>query len=97
MWVIAKSRLREFWELHADAQAALSSWYHEVSKETWTKPEDVKRRYASASIVGNDRAVFNIKGNRYRLVVKIVYDQRKVYIRFIGTHDAYDRIDAREA
>ena len=70
------------------------AWHREVEKEDWDTPAKVKAKYGSASIVGDDRVVFNIKGNTYRLVVRINYPFRVVYIRFIGTHAEYDRVDA---
>jgi len=96
MRVIAKKILREFWEQHPDAEEPLLSWYREVEHEDWDTPAKVKQRYPGASIVGDNRVVFNIKGNAYRLVVKINYPYRVVYIRFVGTHAAYDRIDVEE-
>jgi mRNA interferase HigB len=96
MRVIAKSALREFWGLHPDAEEPLLAWYREVEKEDWDTPEKVKARYRAASIVGDNRVVFNIKGNKYRLVVRINYPYRVVYIRFVGTHAGYDKIDAEE-
>jgi mRNA interferase HigB len=96
MRVIAKSALREFWGLHPDAEEPLLAWYREVEKEDWDTPAKVKARYRAASIVGDNRVVFNIKGNKYRLVVKINYPYRVVYIRFVGTHARYDKIDAEE-
>lgn len=94
MRVIAKSTLRAFWERCPETQGPLSTWFREVEEEDWGSPSDVKRRYASASIVG-DRIVFNIKGNKYRLVVQVNYAYRVVRIRFVGTHADYDKIDVR--
>jgi mRNA interferase HigB len=96
MRIIAKSALREFWLLHPNAQEPLLAWYREVEKEDWDTPSKVKAKYGTASIVGDNRLVFNIKGNDYRLVVKINYPYRVVYIRFVGTHAGYDKIDAEE-
>ena len=96
MRVIAKRTLRLFWEVHRDAEDPLLAWFHEAEAATWTSPMDVKARYPKASIVGNDRVVFNIKGNEYRLVVRINYQGRVVKVRFIGTHAEYDQIDAKE-
>lgn len=96
MRIIAKKRLREFYERYEDAEQSLLSWYREVEKEDWDKPAKVKEKYGSASILGDNRVVFNIKGNKYRLVVKIKYEHRVVYIRFVGTHAQYDAIDAEE-
>ncbi len=96
MRIIAKRTLREFWELYSDAEEALLAWYREVEKEDWDTPAKVKGKYRTASILGDSRVVFNIKGNDYRLVVKINYPYRVVYIRFVGTHAEYDGIDAEE-
>ena len=96
MRIIAKRTLRAFWERHADAEEPLLAWYREVEREDWDTPAKVKAKYASASIVGDNRVVFNIKGNGYRLVVKINYPYRIVYIRFVGTHAQYDAIDVEE-
>lgn len=96
MRVIAKKRLREFWERHQDAEEPLLAWFREAEKAQWESPISVKERYRSASLVGSDRVVFNIKGNTYRLVVRIKYSHGIVLIRFIGTHAEYDRIDASE-
>ena len=95
MRIIAKRTLREFWERYPDAEEPLLAWYREVEKEDWTKPSQVKDKFRSASFVG-DRVVFNIKGNDYRLVVKINYPYRVVYVRFVGTHEEYDEIDVKE-
>jgi mRNA interferase HigB len=74
----------------------LRAWFQEVAKADWSSPAEVKAAYRSASIVGNDRVVFNIGGNKYRLVVRVNYAFRIVYVRFIGTHKQYDQIDASE-
>ena len=96
MRIISKRTLRAFWERHTDAKEPLLAWYREVAKEDWDAPARVKQRYRSASIVGGNRVVFNIKGNDYRLVVKINYPARIVYIRFLGTHAEYDAVDVTE-
>ena len=93
--VIAKSALRAFWKRFPDAEGPLLAWFREVEKEHWGSPADVKRKYRHASIVG-DRVVFNIKGNNYRLVVRINYEFEVVYVRFVGTHAEYDEIDVKE-
>ena len=95
MRIIAKGTLREFWTRYPDAEEPLLAWYREIEKEDWSKPSQVKDKYRSASFVG-DRVVFNIKGNDYRLVVKINYPYRVVYVRFVGTHEEYDEIDVEE-
>ena len=77
-------------------QAALEAWYHEVRRATWKMPADVKRSYATASLVGSDRVVFNIKGNSYRLVVAVHYRRAIVFIKWFGSHAEYDRIDVEK-
>jgi mRNA interferase HigB len=94
MRVISKVALREFWLKHADSEQALKSWYQESDKSVWQHPNDIKAEYPSASILPNNRVVFNIKGNTYRLIVKINYTYQMVWIRFIGTHAEYDKINA---
>ncbi len=94
MRVIAVRTLRDFWETHADAEQPLKSWYQEATQTRWLEPNDVKRRYPSADILPGNRVVFNIKGNNYRLIVKIHYNTGIVFIRFVGTHAEYDKIDA---
>jgi mRNA interferase HigB len=96
MRIIAKSTLRAFWTRHPDAEEPLLAWYREVAKEDWSQPAQVKEKYRSASIVKGSRVVFNIKGNDYRLVVRINYPYRVVYVRFVGTHVEYDAIDVEE-
>lgn len=92
--IIAKSTLREFWEKHEDAEQYLKTWFQTASSSKWKSPKDVKKTYASASILNDNRVVFNIKGNHYRLIVKFNYEREWAFIRFIGTHKAYDKIDA---
>lgn len=96
MRIIAKRALREFWERHPDAKQALDAWRKEVENADWDTPAKAKNRYPHASIIPGNRVVFNIRGNRYRLVAEIDYRRRALSIRFIGTHAEYDRIDARE-
>lgn len=96
MRVIAVKTLKEFWKEYHDAEIPLRAWYSEVKSARWKKPADVKERYRSVSIIANNRAIFNIAGNKYRLVVAIKYDFQIVYIRFIGTHNQYDKINAVE-
>ena len=93
MRIIARRTLREYWEEHPNAEQPLRTWYTTVRQADWRTPSEVKKTYRTASFVGNDRVVFNIKGNDYRLVVVVVYRHRAVYIRFIGTHREYDDID----
>ena len=94
MRVITKGTLRSFWIEHHDAEEALKAWYAEAEKAAWKNPAQIKAKYGSASILGDSRVVFNICGNKYRLVVKINYAYGTAYIRFIGTHKAYDKINA---
>ncbi len=96
MRVIAKKILREFWEKHSDCEQQLKSWFKEASFAEWTHSNEIKSAYPSSSILNNQRIVFNIKGNHYRLIVKINYEYQMVWIRFIGTHAEYDKIDANE-
>src|SRR5664279_2508687 len=94
MRIIALKTLREFWEDHPDARQSLQAWYEDAKHATWQSPSDIKATYRNASIVANNRVVFNIKGNDYRLIVMVNYRFGIVYIRFIGTHSDYDRVDA---
>lgn len=94
MRVISRKTLREFWEKHPDARQPLQTWYADVEHAVWKSPTDIKSVYQNASFLANNRIVFNIKGNRYRIVVVVQYHYGLVYIRFIGTHKEYDRIDA---
>jgi mRNA interferase HigB len=96
MRVIAIKALKEFWKTHKDAEQPLKSWYAETKKANWKGPSDIAKHYRTASILKNKRAVFNIKGNDYRLVTAVNYEFRIVYIRFIGTHKEYDKINAEE-
>lgn len=94
MRVIALRTLREFWTEHGDAEQPLRAWYSEASTSDWAGPADIKARYASASFLGDNRVVLNIGGNKYRLIVAIRYEAKVVYVRFVGTHAEYDRVDA---
>lgn len=96
MRIIARATLREFWQRpnHNDAEQPLKAWYDEVKQAVWLTPHQVKSRYRNASLVGNNRVVFNIHGNKYRLIVAINFTFSIVYIRFIGTNEEYDKVDA---
>ncbi len=96
MRVIAKKILREFWEKHPDCEQQLKAWYHEAIKGTWENFNQLKTEYPSASILNDNRVCFNIKGNTYRLIVKVNFNYKMMWIRFIGTHAEYDRIDANK-
>ena len=96
MRVIAISTLRTFWSKAAyrDSEQALRAWYDEACKARWLQPADIERAYASASILKNRRVVFNVKGNDYRLIVDVSYKLQLVFVKFVGTHRQYDRVDA---
>ena len=94
MRIVAKRTLLDFIARHAHAEQALLAWYAEASKANWKTPQNIKDQYASASFVGRNRVVFNIKGNDFRLVVAVAYGFGAVYIKFVGTHKQYDAIDA---
>ena len=86
--------LIKFWKKHADAKKPLELWYNDVGSKNWKKPGDVINDFANADILANNKAVFNIKGNKYRLVASINYVKGWLFIKFIGTHAEYDKIDA---
>ena len=94
MRIISKKPLKEFWEIHPDSETALQAWYAEAKTAIWRNPAEIKAKYGSASILKDSRVVFNICGNKYRLIVKINYLFSVVLIRFVGTHTEYDAIDA---
>jgi mRNA interferase HigB len=94
MRVFARKTLREYWKNHSDSEQALKAWFSEVENSQWKSPADIKKKYPHASILADNRVVFNIKGNNYRLVIKINYDYGQVFISFVGTHADYDKIDA---
>ena len=94
MRIIARSTLRSFWEQYPNAEQPLKAWFYEASRANWQSPSDIKSLYRNASILANNRVVFNIKGNDYRLIVHVRYDIGIIFIRFIGTHQEYDKIDA---
>lgn len=93
MVVISYGTLRDYFEEHADAKDALNNWYRLVTQADWASFHEIKVMFNTVDAVGNDRFVFNIKGNHYRIVALIFFDIRTVYIRFVGTHKAYDKID----
>lgn len=96
MRIISKRTLRRFWENpeYADARGPLEAWHAEVAKSGWTTPQGVKEQFRSASILKQGRVVFNIGGNKYRLIVAIDYGRQVCFVRFVGTHRQYDTIDA---
>ncbi len=95
MRLIARSTLREYWGKYPDSELPLKLWYAQIKKAGWENFNELKAQFGNASVVGNDRVVFNIKGNEYRLIAAINYRKQIVWIRFIGTHKAYDKIDAK--
>ncbi len=98
MRVISVKKLKDFWlkAAHRDSEQSLRAWYMEAKRGNWSNAHQIKRVYGTASIIGNERIVFNICGNKYRLVVAVKYDFKIFYIRFIGTHSQYDSIDVKE-
>lgn len=94
MRIITVGTLRAFWEKYPDAQQALKAWHDDAERASWQTPTDIKAQYASASILPDNRVVFNIRGNDYRLVVKIHYNTDFVFVRFVGTHEDYARVNA---
>jgi mRNA interferase HigB len=94
MRIISRKTLKDFWEKHASAEQPLKAWFHETKAADWKSFADIKARYSSADALPGNRAVFNIKGNTYRLIVRIHFNTGIVFIRFVGTHAEYDKIDA---
>lgn len=92
MRIVAKSTLKEFWEQYPDAEKPLKIWFETIKKATWNNPNEIKQVFTDADQVGNGRIVFNIARNKYRLIVKFVYETQICYIRFIDTHKEYDKI-----
>ncbi len=93
MRIIAHRTIVKYWTVHADSRIALENWYQITKSANWNNLQDIKIKFNSVDYVGNQRYVFNIKGNNYRLVVKILFVQKIIYIRFIGTHEEYEKID----
>lgn len=92
MHVISRKKLIAFWTIHPETEGPLRAWVKETEHSKWDCFEDIKKVYASASRIKGNRVVFNIKGNNYRLLVKIEYPANTVFIRFLGTHEEYDRV-----
>ena len=95
MRIIAKKTLKDYWAKEPAAQTSLQAWHAEAKNAQWSAPADVKASYGTASILKDGRVVFNICGNKYRLVVWINYEFFTVYVRFVGTHKEYDDVDAQ--
>ena len=98
MRIIAKSRLKAYWEMPGNekSQPFLTEWYHFCSKQIWEKPQDIKDMLRNVSFVANDRVVFNVKGNDYRVICAMDYTRQAMFIKFVGTHKEYDRVNAVE-
>lgn len=96
MHVITRQKLTQCWQQHPDAEDALKAWFKEAEHARWKSTNDIKARYGTADFLKGNRVVFNIKGDHYRLVVRIHYNTQIVYIRFVGTHKEYDKIDAEK-
>jgi mRNA interferase HigB len=94
MRIIAKRTLREFWQIHPDAEQPLKSWFREMELGNWPNLNKLKENYPSASILKDNRVVFNVKGNHYRLIVNFTFEYQTGWIRFVGTHSEYDKINA---
>lgn len=94
MRVIAKAALREFWTKHPDAEAALNAWWADAQKAEWKSPSDLTSGYSNVSLLAGNRVCFNVRGNHYRLIVKVLYNSQVVYVKSIGTHAEYDAVDA---
>lgn len=94
MRVISKSILRDFWRKHNDCEEALKAWFREADQGAWENFNELKTDYPSASILEDNRVVFNIKGNKYRLIIRINFKYQIFWIRFIGTHAEFDKINA---
>jgi len=95
MRIISIKKLREFFESYPDSEQAIKSWKKVAKAADWSSCNEIKQQYRNASIVGNNRVVFNICGNKYRLIVKISFKAQIIYVRFIGTHKAYDGVNAK--
>jgi mRNA interferase HigB len=94
MHVISRKVLLEFWAQHPDSEAALQAWFHEAKVACWRNSAELKAKYGGASIINAERVVFNICGNKYRLIARINYVSGALFIRFVGTHKEYDQVDA---
>ena len=98
MRIIAKSRLKTYWDIPGNepSQSYLNEWYHFCSKQSWRTPQDIKNMLRNVSFIANDRVIFNIKGNDYRIICAIDYPRQTMFIKFVGTHKEYDRVQAAE-
>ncbi len=94
--IFSKKTLRDYWVKYPEAKPYLQTWYDSVKKAEWKNPNEIRNFYATVSILKNSRVVFNIMGNKHRLIVKINYTKQWMFIRFIGTYQEYDKIDAND-
>jgi mRNA interferase HigB len=94
--IVAKRTLVKFWEKHPESKTYLQTWYETAKTANWSNPNEIREFYSTISILKGSRVVFNIKGNSFRLVAKIEYEKSWLFIRFIGTHEEYDQIDANK-
>ena len=94
MRIISRKALRDFWTDHPDARQALQAWYADAKHADWKSPADIKQAYRNVSFVANNRVVFNIRGNKYGIIVAVQYKAKIVFIRFVGTHQEYNQVDA---
>ena len=94
--VMTKKAINEYCTLYKEASSQLMAWYYEAKNAQWNNPLEVKKKYGTASIIGGTRVVFNIKGNKYRLVTKVNYQMKVVFIKFFGTHQEYNKINVEE-
>jgi mRNA interferase HigB len=92
MRIVSKSTLREFWEKQPEAEKPIKIWFERIKKQDWSSPNEIKQVFSDADQVGNGRIVFNVARNKFRLIVKFVYQTQICYIRFVGTHKEYDKI-----
>ena len=96
MRVVKRKTLVDFYSTYKETKSQLEAWYYEAKNSNWNNPLEIKEKYGTASIIEGDKVVFNIKGNKYRLVTKINYQMKTAYIKFIGTHKEYDKINVEE-
>ena len=98
MRIISKKTLKEFYEcnIYSDSKNSIEAWHKEVLNSNWSNPNEIKEQYGNASIIGSNKVIFNICGNKYRLIVKINYKAKIIFIKFIGTHKQYDKLDIEE-
>lgn len=96
MNIVARSKLEKFWKKHRDSEQQLKAWYAEMKRSSFKSFHEIKEKYGTADPVGDKKVVFNVKGNKYRLIVKFDYRRQQGFVKFIGTHKEYDRINAEE-